>query len=869
MSRLPTLLAAEAGGGVVLAGAAGVGKTRVGTECLGLALKAGYRTARVTATRAASGIPFGAFAPLLPPSLPTAMRADSHQELLQGAAQAIAELGDGKPLALFVDDAHLLDGASATLVHQLALMPGTFVIVAVAVGERCPDAITALWKDGVAERLDIAPIGRGDIAQLLPAVLGGPVDGATLRYLESRSAGNVLYLRHLVLGALDAGALRLDEGVWRLVDPQPLPATLVELVEARLAGLGDAARGLLETVAYGEPVGVDLLARLGEMAQLEVLERLSLVVITRRGRRFEARLAHPLHGDVLRARAPMLRADSARRALADAVEAAGARRHDDPLRVAGWRLEGGAAIAPAAALDVARRARALGAFDLAEVLARRATEAEDGFEAALLLAEVLDLQGKVEEAEEVLRGIGPAGEEGERRLVLAVARIRIVGFRQSRIGEALKLSERTLDAVPDQARDEVAAIHANLVMSVGDAAAAAALAEPLLVEARGRALIEACDAAATAFTRLGRLGDALNASDRGAAAHLAVGGRPPVCHPAIHALNRCEALCAAGRLPEAEQLSLDHYERWVDAGQVAGQAIAAWMLARVYLAQGRAGSALRWTGEHVGLERQHGSLLLRRWALADRAAALALAGRGADAAAALAEADGLPLPGDGRWWPNHLRARAWAAAAQGDVREAVAVLWELARTAEATGEPLPESEALHDLARLGEAAVVVDRLGDVARSVEGSLARTRADHARALVANDVRALRAAATAFEEMGAVLLAAEAATSAAAAQGGRRENREVAGDERRAATLRTRCEGAVTPGLSLGRVGASLTTRELEIATLAAKGLSNRAIAERLKLSVRTVENQLQRVYEKLGVRGRTTLTAVLDRPQGVGA
>jgi DNA-binding CsgD family transcriptional regulator len=868
MQRLGTLLTNDGESGVVLAGAAGVGKTRVGTECLTLATTAGFATARVTATRAASGIPFGAFAPLLPPSVPTVMRSDSQQEMLQGAALAIAELGAGRPLALFVDDAHLLDGASATLVHQLALMPAVFVIVALTVGERGPDAVTALWKDGVAERLDIAPIGREDIAQLLPSVLGGPVDGATLRYLASRSAGNVLFLRHLVLGALDAGALRAEDEVWRLV-AHPLPASLVDLVETRLGGLEDAARTLLETVAYGEPAGVELLSRVADVTQLEILERQNLVVITRHGRRFEVRLAHPLHGDVLRARAPMLRADAARRTLADEVEATGARRHDDLLRVAEWRLEGGGSIPTGMALAAAGRARRAGALDLAEVLSRRAMEGEDRFEAALLHGEVLDLLGRVDEAEEELRALQPSARDEPQRLALAVARIYIVGSRQARVGEALKLSERALEAVGEEGRHEVAAIHANLVMSLGDAAGALRLAEPLLDVAKGRALVEACDAAATAFTRIGRIADALDAADRGAAAHLAVGGRLPVRHPAVHVLSRAEALCAAGRLVEAERTGQEHYERWVEDEQVAGQAIAAWVLARTALAQGKAGSALRWASEHVSLQRQCGSLVLRRWALVDRAYALALAGRAADAAAALEEADGLPVLPDGRWWPNQLRARAWTAVAQGDIREAVSLLWDMARTGAERGEPLPEAEALHDLARLGEASSVDDRLAELAHTVEGALAAARAQHARALAINDARALRAVSSTFEDMGAVLLAAEAATAATAAQGRPRENREAAGDERRAAALRTRCEGAVTPGLSTGRAGASLTSRELEIAKLAAKGLSNRAIAERLKLSVRTVENQLQRVYEKLGVRGRTTLTAVLDIAQSAGA
>jgi DNA-binding NarL/FixJ family response regulator len=45
------------------------------------------------------------------------------------------------------------------------------------------------------------------------------------------------------------------------------------------------------------------------------------------------------------------------------------------------------------------------------------------------------------------------------------------------------------------------------------------------------------------------------------------------------------------------------------------------------------------------------------------------------------------------------------------------------------------------------------------------------------------------------------------------------------------------------------------------LAAVGHSNRQIAEELFLSVRTIENHLQRVYEKLGIRSRTELAAAL--------
>ncbi len=58
-----------------------------------------------------------------------------------------------------------------------------------------------------------------------------------------------------------------------------------------------------------------------------------------------------------------------------------------------------------------------------------------------------------------------------------------------------------------------------------------------------------------------------------------------------------------------------------------------------------------------------------------------------------------------------------------------------------------------------------------------------------------------------------------------------------------------------------GDELTAREREIALLAAEGLRSRDIAERLVVSVRTVDNHLQHTYRKLGVRRRDELAGVL--------
>ena len=49
--------------------------------------------------------------------------------------------------------------------------------------------------------------------------------------------------------------------------------------------------------------------------------------------------------------------------------------------------------------------------------------------------------------------------------------------------------------------------------------------------------------------------------------------------------------------------------------------------------------------------------------------------------------------------------------------------------------------------------------------------------------------------------------------------------------------------------------LTQREMDVLKLAAKGMSNREIAEELVISVRTVQTHLNNVFNKVGVGSRT--------------
>ncbi|MDQ1397337.1 MAG: hypothetical protein QOG64_2596, partial [Acidimicrobiaceae bacterium] len=74
---------------------------------------------------------------------------------------------------------------------------------------------------------------------------------------------------------------------------------------------------------------------------------------------------------------------------------------------------------------------------------------------------------------------------------------------------------------------------------------------------------------------------------------------------------------------------------------------------------------------------------------------------------------------------------------------------------------------------------------------------------------------------------------------------------------------CGRPHTPALTeVDEVVGELTSREREIAVMAAGGLVSKEIAARLSVAVRTVDNHLQRVYVKLGVNGREELASRLD-------
>ena len=844
LGSIAAALAAEST--VVLVGEAGVGKTRLAHEAVHR--RSGeFRHEWVVGTRAAASIPLGAVSHLLPEGV--------QPRDTGGLVRAVAARMAGPVRVLVgVDDAHLLDEASAALLHQLAVRRAAGVVATVRTGEPASDALLALWKD-IGERLTVRPLPDEAVDQMLAQELAGPIDPISRRRLRQLAGGNPLLLRELLADARQAGTLSEYEGVWRWRGPVPSGARVGDLVAARLRALDPAARGVLEIVACGEPLRLSVVERLAGPVAVEAAERSGMVVAERSGARTALRLAHPLYGEMLRAAMPVVRARAIWRVLADELAAGPMRRRDDALLAGVWELQSGTVRRPAVLLTAARQAMARFDLTLAERLTRGArAAATEGpsveREADWLLAEILQFRGRGTEAAAVLPDHAPAVSDP----TWAVTRALILYWG---LGEREK-AEKALDKpdTEDGGRDLVEATRSWIVLFDGRCREALAVAESVLYapESNDQAVIWAAMGGGLAAGLLGRTELAAAVAARGAAvaeAHrdLYPWGRAQVGY------GLCMARFAAGELRAAQDLADAGYRAAVASEALAMAGLWAAFRGVVAKAAGRVTDARDALREAIVLLEDGDTYQITRVVLAELAAAYALAGDAAAAQECLARVDGAKAPANRLFGAWAELARAWAAAAADSWSAAVDLASQAADLARDTEQPTIEATCLYDVARLGKATRVTARLRTLAGEI-GGVSVALAAAAEALAARDGGALDEVTELLGGHGYRLLAAETATAAARAH--RRDGRTSRAHRstERAAALLAGCQGARTPLLDLDGLTTVLTPRERQIATLAAD-MSSREIAGRLGVSVRTIDNHLARIYQKLSITSRADL------------
>jgi DNA-binding CsgD family transcriptional regulator len=427
--------AAGSGGALLLAGEAGIGKSRLALEALTLARRRGFVTLEGAAYPLQADLAYAPVLEVLGPFLgglepgrlaalvgglpdlgrlfaglhlappePLGDAALERTRLFEAVARLVERVAAERPVALLVDDLHWADAASLELLHYLArslgtrrvLMLGTYHLDEARTHPGLRALVRSLQRLGLAEEVHVGGLGPEAVAALARAVLGGEPPAELLAVLRERAAGTPLFVTALIRGLRDSGELFRSGGAWVLGTGSltAVPPVVRDLVLARLERLEPADRALLELIAVaGDAATPAVLGRVGGLGgeELDValrrLREAGLATEESTGSDLAYRAGHPLVAEVAYGELPETRRRRLHAGVAAALEAL---RPDDPQRLAHHYRAAAGEADPKRAVDVL-----VAAGQRAEELHADA-EAADHFAAALALARA-DRPAMVEE----------------------------------------------------------------------------------------------------------------------------------------------------------------------------------------------------------------------------------------------------------------------------------------------------------------------------------------------------------------------------------------------------------------------------------------------------------------------------------------
>ncbi|MER7721114.1 AAA family ATPase [Streptomyces flaveolus] len=899
------------GGSVLLHGPAGIGKSTVLRTLATEYARTARTVLRCSATESESHLPFLALADLLGPvlddvsdALPAAQRTALESALTgrgestlqrDGLALRLAVLSTLRALAaegpvlVVADDLQWLDPASTELLGFAARRLGdTPVRLLCAVrtdgqeyGQEYDRHLRASPPDTLAVRLD--PLTRAQVSALLDQRGFSGLPRSTVRDIHRTSGGNPLF-------ALELGrALAESPTPPRPGEPLPVPTSLRALVLSRLEMLSEEARRTLLVASAGARPTPALLHAAGRVnAEAETAQAAGLGLLATDPEGPAVRFAHPLISAALYAEAPAPERRAAHAALSTAASDPIERARHLALATTGTDPEVAARLAEAAALARDRGAPSVAAS--LGLLAARHTPADsapgpDGHrlqaaEDAITAGEV-DLARDV--AREVLTRATAPGERVRAWMVVIEAAGQAIGDVDAVFPQALadagddprllalvhyQLAWRGLVVQGDFAQGREEAAHAaRLAARAGDrttellALAFQAQAETLMGHPDAPVTIErarqepqdprvAChhNGAGSSRFRWLVMSDRLAEARTTVTALLREVRRRGMAESEVHYLRfLSETELHAGHCGRALELARESLTLARDAG--IGEGAGAMQAALAEAAGGDVERALALAREAVRRAEEDGDAVYLSRALAALGHAHLVAGDAGAAVDALRRVReleagaGITDPARGRW--------------QGDLAEALV----------RTGQPAEAQEVIevtraHAL-RLGRGSVlaVLDR-------AEARLRAARGEHRSA-----VGRLVSARDRLAELGFGLEEARAAFALAELRADRPG--PVSYDE--AARLFRRCralpwlrqvEAAVAARAAAAEPApvrlaaapdclAGLAAMERQVASLVMEGATNREIAARLFVSVKTVEATLTRVYRKLGIRSRVDI------------
>jgi DNA-binding CsgD family transcriptional regulator len=901
---------------VLIEGEAGIGKTSLIEACLAK-LGDDVQVLRARAHELDRHRPFGAFmeplatrpdvagsetvefARLLAGEQP---RADLHLvhgpgarlHLLEEILAALERLWLSRPLVWAVEDVQWADPESLTCLYHLArrlpVAPAA-VLLTYRPSAHLPelDALIASLLGLGAIAVPLGPLDGQSVRDLATQILGAPV-GPTLVGQLDRAGGNPLFVSALLEALREEGALEVRDGRTEALT-DIVPPSLRLTILRRLAFLSEPCLEVLRLASIlgscFSPHDLALVAGLpAPQLSIPLREALEAGFLYEQGD--EIAFRHDLVWEAIYEDQPRGVRRALHLAAGEALAASGA-----PAARVAAHLERGAEPGDVSAIEWLRRAAreaALRAPAVAVGLLRRARElaADLPEQDALLIELVVALiwSGRVDEAESLVQEVlaGPHDRSVDPALRLVLARALTSGGRNA---DAVRYVEAALadGTPPEPERSELLAWGALAVFPVDPARG-----ETWASEAHGAAERAGHDpAVCVALTALS--GSAFMRGDLQEATSLAARSAQRAAASADEEARRWQVAGMALSVSLVEVDRIDDAERTLRERRAMTEEVGSWGLASYAF-----GAALtrfscgEW--DDARAEAQAGMALAdeiggRSGAVCGLAilALIAIHRDELDAAAEAVGAAGDELARVGYQLYGHwaIWARGLLAEARGEMAEALSALEELWALCTAV-DSVPDYARLGpDLVRLKLAAGKLEDSQKVADTVQRAAGRLKSDSARGaalrcrgLVEGDPHILEQAlgacrsaprplerALAAEETGAALARIAKPAEAAANLGEALEIYEQLGAIGYAARVEAQLRGI---GVRKGRRGSrgrpqagweSLTSTELRVVALVARGLTNAEVARRLYISRHTVESHLSHVFSKLGLASRVEL------------
>lgn len=305
---------------LLVAGAAGVGKSRLAREVGDRAARRGAIALWGAAYEQEKQLPYGPFVEALQTlvrNIPAAESREYFQDDLNELARLLpsdaARLGAERgslhlegldrqrlfaavgrflgrvaaryPVVFVVDDLHAADEASLQLLHYLArtganspmLLVGTFRSEEALASDSLGELLPSLQREGLATRIDLGALDGQASTVLVSSLLeNAPVDAEVFEALNELAEGNPLFLEEAVRSLREEGRLHQEGGRWQLQDgPSTVPSAIADLVVTRFNNLNTTSQQTLNLAAViGQDISFQVLNAAATATEGELLDAL-------------------------------------------------------------------------------------------------------------------------------------------------------------------------------------------------------------------------------------------------------------------------------------------------------------------------------------------------------------------------------------------------------------------------------------------------------------------------------------------------------------------------------------------------------------------------------------------------------------------